>query len=128
MGNEENRNPNNFYICINLIGKEMQNLIVTLKTKRPLNSFMTQNQYRISIFDYWDYFYYFKTENEYVCTNTDECPSTHSKKVVNKNKCIDSCSKDKIYKYQYSGECLEKCPDDMNVNEYKCEIKNIKES
>ena len=58
MGNEENRNPNNFYICINLIGKEMQNLIVTLKTKRPLNSFMTQNQYRISIFDYWDYFYY----------------------------------------------------------------------
>ena len=58
MGNEENRNPNNFYICINLIGKEMQNLIVTLKTKRPLNSYMTQNQYRISIFDYWDYFYY----------------------------------------------------------------------
>ena len=58
MGNEENRNPNNFYISINLIGKEMQNLIITLKTKRPLNSYMSQNQYRLTIFDYWDYFYY----------------------------------------------------------------------
>ena len=58
MGNEENRNPNNFYISINLIGKEMQNLIITLKTKRPLNSYMSQNQYRLTIFDYWDYFYH----------------------------------------------------------------------
>ena len=58
MGNEENRNPNNFYISINLIGKEMQNLIIALKTKRPLNTYMSQNQYRLTIFDYWDYFYY----------------------------------------------------------------------
>ena len=58
MGNEEDRNPNNFYICINMIGKEMQNIIISLNTKRPLNSFMTQNQYRLTIFDYWDYFYY----------------------------------------------------------------------
>ena len=58
MGNEENRNPNNFYICINMIGKEMQNIIICLNTKRPLNSVMNQNQYRQTIFDYWDYFYY----------------------------------------------------------------------
>ena len=58
MGNEEERNPDNFYICINMIGKEMQNLIITLKTKRPLNAYMTQSQYRLTIFDFWDYFYY----------------------------------------------------------------------
>ena len=58
MGNEEERNPANFYICINLIGKEMQNIIIALNTKRPLNSYMAQNQYRLTIFDYWDYFYY----------------------------------------------------------------------
>ena len=58
MGVEEERDPNNYYICINMIGKEMQNLIITLKTKRPLNAYMTQSQYRLTIFDFWDYFYY----------------------------------------------------------------------
>ena len=58
MGNEEAKNPDNFYMSINMIGKEMQNLILALKTKRPLNSYMTQSQYRLSIFDFWDYFYY----------------------------------------------------------------------
>lgn len=58
MGNEEAKNPDNFYISINLIGKEMHNLIIALKTRRALNSYMTQNQYRLTIFDYWDYFYY----------------------------------------------------------------------
>ena len=58
MGNEEERNPDNFYICINMIGKEMHSLTFTLRTKRPLNCYMTQSQYRLTIFDYWDYFYY----------------------------------------------------------------------
>ena len=58
MGNEEYRNPNNYYISINMIGKEMQYLTKCLNTRRPLNTRMTQNQYRLSIFDYWDYFYY----------------------------------------------------------------------
>ena len=58
MGNEEGRSPDNFYICINMIGKEMQNIIISLNTKRPLNSHMTQNQHRLTIYDYWDYYYY----------------------------------------------------------------------
>ena len=33
MGNEEAKNPDNFYICINMIGKEMYNLMISLKTK-----------------------------------------------------------------------------------------------
>ena len=58
MGNEEAKNPDNFYICINMIGKEMYNLMISLKTKRPLNTHYNQNQIRQTIFDYWDYFYY----------------------------------------------------------------------
>ena len=58
MGNEEERNPNHYYICINMIGKEMQNILYALNTKRPLNQRMTQFQFRYTIFDFWDYYYY----------------------------------------------------------------------
>ena len=72
-----------------------------------------------------NYYYYFSLYKIYSCTTYFKCPEEAKFLIRNKNKCIDSCSKDKIYKYQYSGECLEKCPDDMNVNVFKCEIKNI---
>ena len=58
MGIEDERQPNNFYICINMIGKEMQTILYALNTKRPLNSKMIQAQFRYSIFDYWDYYYF----------------------------------------------------------------------
>ena len=58
MGNEDERDPNNYYICINMIGKEMKTLLYALNTKRPLNKKMTQDQFRYTIFDFWDYFYY----------------------------------------------------------------------
>ena len=58
MGIEDERQPNNFYICINMIGKEMQTILYALNTKRSLNSKMIQAQFRYSIFDYWDYYYF----------------------------------------------------------------------
>ena len=73
------------------------------------------------------YYYYFSLYNNiYSCTSNFQCPEEAKLLIRNKNKCIDNCSKDNIYKYQYSGECLEKCPDNTNVNGYKCEIKNVK--
>ena len=74
-----------------------------------------------------DYFYYFKTENEYVCTNTDECPSTHSKKVVNKNKCIDQCINDDDYPYEYYNQCYDECPENMVIENNICKEKTIDE-
>ena len=65
MGNEEeNRNPNNFYMSVNMIGKDMQCLLYSLETKRALNTPMTQNQFRYTIFDYWDYYYYYENSIE----------------------------------------------------------------
>ena len=58
MGAEEERDPNNYYICINMIGKDMQKILYTLNTKRPLNARMIQGQFRYSIFDFWDYYYF----------------------------------------------------------------------
>ena len=57
MGNEEAKNPDNFYMCINMIGKEMQNIVLSLNTRRPLNTHK-QNQFYKNLYDYWDYFYY----------------------------------------------------------------------
>ena len=34
------------------------------------------------------------------------------------------CQNDDIYNYQYSGECLIKCPNDTIFNNYKCEVQN----
>ena len=51
MGNEEERNPNNYYMSVNMIGKDMQCILYALGAKRPLNMPMTQNQFRYTIFD-----------------------------------------------------------------------------
>ena len=71
------------------------------------------------------YYYYFNIIDSYSCTQISQCPKEASLLIRNKDKCIDKCAKDDIYKYQYSGECLEKCPENTNINEYKCEVKNI---
>ena len=57
MGNEEAKNPDNFYMCINMIGKEMQNIVLSLNTRRPLNTHRQNDNYK-NLYDYWDYFYY----------------------------------------------------------------------
>ena len=58
MGNEEERKPNNFHMSVNMVGKDMQNILYVLKTIRRINEQMNQAQLRYSIYDYWDYFYY----------------------------------------------------------------------
>ena len=73
-----------------------------------------------------NYYYYYSLYNIYSCTSNFQCPEEAKLLIRNKNRCIDNCSMDNIYKYQYSGECLDKCPDYTNVNGYKCERKNIK--
>ena len=71
------------------------------------------------------YLYYYNFDGFYSCTKNYQCPLEAYLLIRKKNKCIDNCSKDNIYKYQYSGECYEKCPNETNTNGYKCEVKNI---
>ena len=40
MGNEEERKPNNFHMCVNMIGKEMQSILNVLKTCRQIKEKM----------------------------------------------------------------------------------------
>ena len=71
-----------------------------------------------------DYYYYFDSLGDYICIESNECPYNYNKLIVNKNKCIDQCFKDDIYKYEYEFDniCLEECPLYTVNNNYKCEI------
>ena len=40
-----------------MIGKEMQNIVLSLNTRRPLNTHKHNQNYK-NLYDYWDYFYY----------------------------------------------------------------------
>ena len=60
-----------------------------------------------------DNYYYFDSFNRYNCTLNKSCPVNYNKFVIEKNKCIDDCKKDNIYKYEYNNTC------------YKSPISNI---
>ena len=67
-------------------------------------------------------YYYFDGLN-YSCTETSECPIKYDKLITNKNKCIDICKNDDIYKYEYDNKCYEECPSGtiiINENDYIC--------
>jgi len=53
-------------------------------------------------------YYYFDSSNKYQCT--DECPNGY-KLIKDKNQCIDNCSKDIEYHYEFNNSCLRECPE-----------------
>ena len=59
------------------------------------------------------YYYYFDVDDDgkYKCTEQDICPNGY-KLIKSKNKCIKKCEDDHLFnsKYEYNGECYEKCP------------------
>ena len=44
-----------------------------------------------------NYYYYFKGNNQYECTESNECPSQYNQLIEDKNKCIDDCKNDNEY-------------------------------
>ena len=58
------------------------------------------------------YFYYQELSNEYLCTETNECPNEFDKLIKEKNECVDECKNDNIFKYDYNNTCYEKCPNE----------------
>ena len=59
------------------------------------------------------------------------CPKEYNKFISAKKQCIDECSKDDIYKYQFKSECYQECPPNTwqsNVIDNFCEIICSKES
>ena len=67
-----------------------------------------------------DHYYYYDIENNYKCTEESICPSNFNKLIETKKRCIDDCSKDSYYKYEYNDKCLDKCPDGTIQDGFKC--------
>ena len=65
-----------------------------------------------------EYFYYFDELNNYHCTLNNSCPDKYNKTIKNKNKCIDDCTKDNLYKCEYDNNCYINCPIFTTINDY----------
>ena len=71
------------------------------------------------------YYYYYESDN-YKCTEI--CKENYNKTILEKMRCIDKCSNDNIYKFEFENFCFERCPNGTIFNEEKgiCEINSTK--
>jgi len=98
-----------FNTCISCLikGNEINNNCSECKDKyRFLNDSQTDdnNCYEECNENY----YYFDSLNKYHCI--EACPDGY-KLIKEKNKCIDNCSKDDEYRYEFNNSCLRECPE-----------------
>ena len=59
------------------------------------------------------FYYYFDSKDNYFCTDNDACPDGY-KLIKYKNKCINNCSNEDLYRYEYNNSCYETCPNNTN--------------
>ena len=76
-----------------------------------MNLFNKTNCYEIC-----SYYFYFDLNNNHYCTSKKECPKEQNKLIIEKNKCIDNCYNDDIYKYEYNNICYKECPNNTYLN------------
>ena len=82
------------------------------------------------MYDRCEYYYYFNIYNQYNCTLKKECPKEYNKLIIDKNQCIDKCSNDNIYRFEYNNSCYIICPEGTyisNFDNFLCEKINISE-
>ena len=69
-------------------------------------------------------FYFFLNYSEiyqqYQCTPFNYCPDGYSNLIMQKKQCIDDCSKDDTYIYNYNKICYSECREETKLSNYKC--------
>ena len=71
------------------------------------------------------YYYYFNSDGKYFCTEEKKCPENYTKLIPAKNKCVENCVNDNIYKYEFNNICYETYPiftDILSTDNYLYEI------
>ena len=63
-----------------------------------------------------DFYYYFDSSGNYQCTESNNCPIIYNKLIIEKNKCIDNCSNEDIYQFEFNYQCYKICPNDTHVS------------
>ena len=56
-------------------------------------------------------FYYYINDNSSFCTNNYSCPDEFNKLIEDKIQCVNNCSNDNKYKYEFRKKCYEICPE-----------------
>jgi hypothetical protein len=65
-----------------------------------------------------DYIFLHELQNNYKNCSII-CIEYNSKKyIIENNLCIDSCSSDKYYKYEYNNICYNECPENTHISSY----------
>ena len=52
------------------------------------------------------FYYYDMILNKYYCTKSEICPENYDKLIIENRQCINNCSEDAIYKYNFENYCL----------------------
>ena len=125
-----NQVPENYYLDENdNLYKECFNLCK--KCNKPgnetynncdecMDGYIFINEYSINqqnCFIKCEFYYYFNENNECSWTIYDICPTDYNKIINQKNKCIDDCKNDDIFKYEYKNTCLIECPENTKIYE-----------
>ena len=76
-----------------------------LKCKSNYNFEISNNNNYLNCYENCSYYYYFDVNNIFHCTVNYSCPDGYNKLIPDKMKCIDNCSSDDIYKYEYENIC-----------------------
>ena len=56
------------------------------------------------------YYYYFDENRNYYCTINDSCPNEYNKLIPDKRECLNNCSLDDTYKFEFRNICYSECP------------------
>ena len=65
-----------------------------------------------------EFYYYFDSNGKYSCTKEGKCPDEYNKLIIDKKKCVNNCSTDLIYKYEYNNSCFLSCPNGTHQSSY----------
>ena len=60
--------------------------------------------------------------NKTFCTENKICPTSQAKLIINKNECIDNCTRDNVYKYELDSICYDENTYNQLINEYTTEL------
>ena len=107
--------------CSNEGNKNNHNCLECISNYRFINNTDKQN----NCYENCNYYYYFDLLDEYHCTSSKNCPLFQNKLIKEKNKCIDNCTKDDVYIFEYNDICYEVCPNNTYLsidNSYLCQV------
>ena len=111
--------PENVAICINV--NTTKNKIFPQLKNKTCYSIECEDKW-VSLYDdncnrKCPYYYYLDENNDYFCTENENCSGIYDKLIIDKNKCVEKCENESIYQFEYNKICYEKCPNGTILDE-----------